>query len=150
MNKTQDKKLKKLACEQMYVEYGINIQECAEVIGVCDKTIYRWIRKHKWKELKTENQDLERQIYIIFLRVLKECLKRLDEGPEDHELLDSLYPLIDINERFKQEKVYKDNIIKFIKTTVEYFQEKNMKDIASAIKDNFIELVLYLQPGESI
>ena len=40
MDRTQEKALKKLTCEQMYVEMDINVHDISMAIGVCEQTIY--------------------------------------------------------------------------------------------------------------
>jgi transposase-like protein len=144
MDTTQEKALKKLACEQMYVEMDINIQECAKVIGVCDKTIYRWIKKGKWNEKKTETQNLERQIYINFRRALNQGLKSFASDPTNKDLQSLVSLLKQFKEQNKPTMAYKDNIIKFIDRTTDFFLERNMEEFAGVFKGYVVELAEYL------
>jgi len=63
MSEIQDKMIRKVTCEQMYVELDLSIVECAKVTGVSIKTVYRWIAEGKWNEKKLESPTPYLDIY---------------------------------------------------------------------------------------
>ena len=144
MESIQDKTLKKQTSEQMYVEMDISVQEIAKVIGVSDKTIYKWIKKEKWNEKKTETQNLERQISINLRRALNQGLRSFANDPNNKDLQSLVSLLKQYKEQNKPTMAFKDNIIKFIDRTTDFFLEKNLEEFANTFKGYVVELAEYL------
>jgi transposase-like protein len=144
MSEIQDKKLRRLTCEQMYVELDISIEDCAKAIGVCDKTIYRWIKAGKWNEKKAETQNLEKQIYLNLRRALNQGLKGFANDPTNKDLQSLVSLLKQFKEQNKPSHAYKDNIIKFLDKTTDFFLEKGKDELASIFKGYVVELAEYL------
>ena len=144
MSEANEKKLRKLACEQMYVELDISIEECSKVIGVCDKTIYRWISKGKWNEKKTETQALEKLINVNLKRALVQGLKSFANDPTNKDLQSLVSLLKQFKEQNKPSVAYKDNIIKFLDRATDYFLECGDEYLANGFKRNVVKLAEYL------
>ena len=144
MSETQDKKLRRVICEQLYVDLDVSVEECAKSIGVSDKTVYRWIQAGNWNEKKTESQTLERLIDINLKRALYKGLKGFATDPTNKDLQSLVSLLKQFKEQNKPSLVYKDNVIKFLDHTVDYFLEKSMNETASSFQRCLVDLAEYL------
>ena len=144
MSDLNDKKLRKLTCEQMYVELDIGVTECAKAIGVCDQTIYKWIKKGNWNEKKLETYNLEKLININLKRALNQGLKNFAIDPANKDLQSLVSLLKQFKEQNKPTHAYKDNILNFLDKTTDFFLEKNMEEIANVFKGYVVELAEYL------
>ena len=144
MDRTQEKALKKLTCEQMYVEMDIHVHEIARAIGVCEQTIYRWIKKGKWQEKKTEAQVLEKQITIYLKRALVQGLKSFANDPSNKDLQSLVSLLKQYKEQNKPTMAFKDNILKVLDRSTDYFLEKNMEEFANTYKAHVVGLAEYI------
>ena len=144
MDRTQEKALKKLTCEQMYVEMDINVHDISMAIGVCEQTIYRWIKKGNWNEKKHEAQVLEKQITIYLKKALIQGLKSFANDPNNKDLQSLVSLLKQYKEQNKPTMALKDNLIKFIDGTTDFFLEKNLEEFANTFKGYVVELAEYL------
>ena len=144
MPDTKDKKLRKLLCEQMYVELDIGIDECATLTGASKKSVYRWIREGRWNEKKVETFNLEKLININLKRALNQGLKNFAIDPANKDLQSLVSLLKQFKEQNKPTHAYKDNILNFLDKTTDFFLEKNMEEIANVFKGYVVELAEYL------
>ena len=144
MSNAHDKRLRRLTCEQMYVEMDIPIEECAKVLGVIDKTIYRWIKEGNWNEKKMETHVLERQINLNVKKALNQGLKKFANDPANKDLYSLVSLLRQFKEQNKPSQAYKDNIIKFLDRSTDFFLEKGDEYLANGFKRSVVELAEYL------
>lgn len=144
MANTKENKLKKQNCEQLYVEMDKSVDELVAITGMSDKTIYRWIKQGKWDEKKNETQTIEKQIDINMRKALNHGLKSFAENPGDKDLQSLVGLLKQFKEKNKPSQAYKDNIIRFIDRTTDYFLEKDMPETADIFKSSIMELAEYL------
>jgi predicted DNA-binding protein YlxM (UPF0122 family) len=128
----------------MYVELDISIEECAKAVGVCDKTVYRWIKAGGWNEKKAETQNLEKLIQVNLKRALYQGLKSFATDPTNKDLQSLVSLLKQFKEQNKPTLAYKDNVLNFIDRTTDFFLEKNMGEIANVFKGFVVELAEYL------
>ena len=144
MLETEDKRIRKITCEQLYVDLDLSIEECARMVGVCDKTIYRWIKDGGWNAKKYETQALEKQISLNLKKALNQGLKSFASEPANKDLQSLVSLLKQFKEQNKPSVAYKDNILTFIDKTTDYFLEKGLHDVANIFKSYVIELAEYL------
>ncbi len=144
MANTKENKLKKQNCEQLYVEMDKSVDELVAITGMSDKTIYRWIKQGKWDEKKNETQTIEKQIDINMRKALNHGLKSFAENPGDKDLQSLVGLLKQFKEKNKPSQAYKDNIIRFIDRTTDYFLEKDMPETADIFKSSIMDLAEYL------
>ena len=144
MSEIQDKMIRKVTCEQMYVELDLSIEECAKVCGVSIKTIYRWIADGKWNEKKLESHTMEKHIHLNLKKALNQGLKSFANDPANRDLQSLVSLLKQFKEQNKPSANHKDNLLNFIDRTTDFFLEKNMEEIATVFKTYVVELAEYL------
>jgi predicted DNA-binding protein YlxM (UPF0122 family) len=144
MLETEDKKIRKHTCEQLYVDLDLSIEECAKIVGVCDQTIYRWVKSGGWNAKKYETQALEKQIGINLRKALNQGLKSFASDPMNKDLQSLVSLLKQFKDQNKPSVAYKDNILTFIDKTTDYFLEKGLNDVANIFKGYVTELAEYL------
>ena len=144
MSEIQDKMYRKITCEQMYVELDISVEECAKVIGVSVKTVYRWMNEGNWTDKKLQSKNLDNQIYINLRRALNQGLKGFALDPTNKDLQSLVSLLKQFKEQSRTTRADKDNILNFIDKTTDFFLEKGMEEIANVFKSCLVELAEYL------
>jgi predicted DNA-binding protein YlxM (UPF0122 family) len=144
MSETQEKRMRKLTCEQMYVDLDISIDECARAVGVCEQTVYKWIKSGNWNAKRLETQTLEKQIHVNLRKALNQGLKAFANDPTNKDLQSLVSLLKQFKEQNKPTMAYKDHVINFIDRTTDFFLEKNMQEIANVFKGFVVELAEYL------
>ena len=144
MSELQDKMIRKVTCEQMYVELDLSIDECAKVTGVSIKTVYRWIAEGKWNEKKLESHTMEKHIQYNLKKALNQGLKAFAQDPTSRDLQSLVSLLKQFKEQNKTSRTDKDNILNFIDRTTDFFLEKGMEEIATVFKGYIVELAEYL------
>ena len=142
--KTSEKAALKRTCEQLYVDMDMNVEECAKAISVNESTIYRWVKSGNWNEKKTETQAIEKQIQINLRKALNQGLKSYAADPSNKDLQSLVSLLKQFKETNKPSQAYKDNIIKFIDRTTDFFLEKGMETVVKEFKKCVLELAEYL------
>lgn len=141
---TKENRLKKENCKQIYIELGKSPAELAALSGVAVRTVENWIRNGKWDDEKQQQVNLEKQIEINQKKALLQGLKAYADNPENKDLQSLVGLLRSYNEKNKPSQVYKENIIRFIDNTVDFFLEKHMPDTANIFKESLRELAEYL------
>jgi len=139
-----ERNLKKLICEQLYVDMDLSIEECAKMTGLCIKTIYRWINKEDWNARKAETQVLEKQIAVNLKRALNQALKRFTLDPSSKDMTNLIALLKQFKEQHKPNLAYKDNILKFLDHTVDFLLQTGMEDLTNGFKSILVKLAEYL------
>jgi hypothetical protein len=136
--------MRKLTCEQLYIEMDKSIEELSVVLDISVKTIYRWAQVGNWIEKKKEIQSLEKQININMRRALNQGLKSFASDPSDKDLQSLVSLLKQFQEQNKPTLSYKDNIIKFLDKTTDFLLEKNMNETADVFKSVLNDLAEFL------
>jgi len=140
----QAKRLRKIACEQMYVELDLSVDECAKSAQVDPKTIYRWIKEGNWNEKRKETLSLEQQITINLKKALNQGLKSFANDPTNRDLQSLVSLLKQFKEQTKPSVAYKDNVIKFLDHATDYFLSKGFEEFTRYFQANIHELAEYL------
>ena len=143
-SKIAENKDKKPICEQMYVEMEKSLDEIAGVMGVHIKTLQRWKLDDEWEDKKHEVHTIERQIDINLRKAINAGLKEVAKDPKNADIQSLNSMLKQYKENHKPTLSYKENMMKFIDKTVDFFLEKNMNEIANAFKSYTVELAEYI------
>lgn len=141
---TKENRLKKAQCKQIYIELGKTPAELATLSGMALRTVENWIRDGKWDREKQELVHLEKQIEINQKKALLQGLKAYAANPENKDLQSLVSLLRTFQERNKPSQAYKENIIRFIDGTVDYFLEREMTETANIFKESLRDLAEYL------
>lgn len=144
MSNTKENRVKKDHARQMYMEMEKSIEEIAVLLSVTPKTIENWRRKENWDDQKNEIVQIEKRIEINAKKALNEGLKAYANSPANCDLQSLVSLLKSYNDKNKPSQAYKENIIKFLDRTVDYFMEKDMKETAQIFKESLTPLAEYL------
>ncbi len=144
MSNTKENRIIKDNCKQMYLELDKSIEDIALLSGVKIRTIESWIRKEKWDEQKNETLIIEKKIDANARKALAEGLKAYANNPENKDLQSLVSLLKAFRESNKPSQAYKENIIKFLDQTTDFFLEKNMNETAQIFKECINSLAEYL------
>jgi predicted DNA-binding protein YlxM (UPF0122 family) len=144
MTKTQENARKRAHCEELFIFLDKSVDEIAEMTGVKRQVIYRWHQMDKWAEKKQESRQIERNIEMNLRRALNKGLKAYADNPEDKDLQSLVSLLRQFKEKNKPTLAYKDNILKFIDGSVDFFLTKDMTETADVFKSIVVELAEYL------
>jgi len=140
----QTKQVRKFACEQMYVDLELSVEDCAVAIHASPKTIYRWIKEGNWNEKRTEALTIEKQITVNLKKAINQGLKCFANDPTNKDLQSLVSLLKQFKEQNKPSVAYKDNIIKFLDQSVDYFLSKGFEEFTRYFQANLHELAEYL------
>lgn len=143
MSNTKENRIKKENCKQMYIEMDKGVVELSQLAGVSVRTIENWIRTEKWNDQKNEIHTIEKQIDINARKALAKGLKAYAETP-DKDLQSLVSLLKSFKETNKPTQAYKDNVMKFLDHTVDFFLEREMPETANIFKESLVELAEYL------
>lgn len=144
MSNSKENKEKKEHCKQMYLELEKSIDEIVSLTGIKKRTIETWIRKDKWNDAKNESRQIEKQIDINARKALAKGLKAYATNPENKDLQSLVSLLKSFREGNKPTQTYKENIIKFLDQTTDFFLEKEMTETAQIFKEIITPLAEYL------
>ena len=143
----EERKAIRRTCEELYIEMDKGVEELTRLTGISDKTIYRWIKDGEWESKKTESRALEKKIEKNLKRALNKGLESFAENTENKDLQSLVSLLKQFKETHKPTAAYKDNIIKFLDRTKDFFLEKNMPESVEIFNSVLVELAEYLLKG---
>ena len=141
---TAKNKAIKATCKKLYIDDDKSIAELSLIFGVPEKTIYRWSNDEDWSLLKTHQAAIESKIEINLKLAIVKGLEEFAKNPGDKDLQSLVSLLKQFTERHKPTLAYKDNIMKFLSKTKDYFLEKEMKETAQVFSTCVIDLAEYL------
>lgn len=109
------------AAKHMYMVEGKTARYIAEKLGVAEKTVYTWIKRHGW------NRDIASPTgFNLLLDMQKEFASKIKEVTEDGTLTDpavadSLWKVAKLMERMAPQRVQLSNLFQFMDDMVSYF-----------------------------
>jgi len=139
-----EKRRRKSNCEYLYIMMKFSVAECSKAVGVCDKTVYKWIKKGNWKAQRDELHLIEKEVKLDIKSALREALKRFLDDPKNKELTKLINLLKQFREESKPPLAYKDNIIRLLDHSVDFFLTYASEDFTNTYKSFIHRLAEYL------
>jgi hypothetical protein len=137
-------RLRKTSCEELYVVHDKTVDEIVMITGVKPATLYRWIKEGSWSDQKTQAMTYEKQIDLNLKNAINAGLKAFAADPHNKDLQSLVSLLKQFKETNKPTQAYKDNIIKFLDKTTDYFIENDMIETGEIFKSKLREIAEYL------
>lgn len=109
------------AAKHMYMVEGKTARYISDKLGVAEKTVYNWIKRHDW------NRDIASPTgFNLLLDMQKEFAAKIKEVTEDGTLTDpavadSLWKVAKLMERMAPQRVQLSNLFQFMNDMVSYF-----------------------------
>jgi transposase-like protein len=140
----EQNRLRKSTCEELYTVMGKTVEDIVAATGARPQTLYRWIKEGGWNEKKNEVRVIEKQIEMSLKEALVKGLKAFAENPHDKDLQSLVGLLKQVRDKHKPTQTYKENILKFLDMTTDYFLENELVETAGIFKSKVRELAEYL------
>jgi len=140
----ENNRLRKSTCEELYTVMGKTVEEIVATTGVKTATLYNWIKTGNWNEKKNETRTIEKQIEMSLKEALVKGLKAFAENPSDKDLQSLVGLLKQVRDKQKPSEAYKENILKFLDRTTDFFLENELVEMAGIFKGKVRELAEYL------